>query len=79
MIAGPRVDLRSRDPARSRTSAELLGDRVTVRDAEALVLGVPTDGSAADVRALLDEVDPTATRSPRSRSTTRRSTTSSSH
>ena len=31
---------------------------MTARDAETLVLGVPTDGSAADVRALLDEVDP---------------------
>jgi ABC-2 type transport system ATP-binding protein len=31
---------------------------VTDRDADALVLGVSTDGSAADVRALLDEVDP---------------------
>ena len=30
----------------------------TIRDADALVLGVPSDGSAADVRGLLDEVDP---------------------
>jgi ABC-2 type transport system ATP-binding protein len=58
MIAGPRVDLTLARPDAFADVADLLGDRVTVRDAEALVLGVPTDGSAADVRALLDEVDP---------------------
>ncbi len=58
MIAGPRVDLTLAGPDAFADVAELLGDRVTVRDAEALVLGVPTDGSAADVRGLLDEVDP---------------------
>jgi ABC-2 type transport system ATP-binding protein len=58
MIAGPRVDLTLADPAAFADVADLLGERVTDRDADALVLGVPTDGSAADVRALLDEVDP---------------------
>jgi ABC-2 type transport system ATP-binding protein len=58
MIAGPRLDLTLADPAAFADVADLLGDRVTDRDADALVLGVPTDGSAADVRALLDEVDP---------------------
>ena len=58
MIAGPRVDLTLAGPDAFADVADLLGDRVTVRDAEALVLGVPTDGSAADVRGLLDEVDP---------------------
>jgi ABC-2 type transport system ATP-binding protein len=58
MIAGPRVDLTLADPGAFADVADLLGERVTDRDADALVLGVPTDGSAADVRALLDEVDP---------------------
>jgi len=58
MIAGPRVDLTPAGPGAFAEMAELLGERVTTRDADALVLGVPTDGSAADVRALLDEVDP---------------------
>src|SRR6478735_2439855 len=56
MIAGPRVDLTPAGPGAFAEMAELLGERVTTRDADALVLGVPTDGSAADVRALLDEV-----------------------
>jgi ABC-2 type transport system ATP-binding protein len=58
MIAGPRVDLSPAGPDAFADVAERLGDRVTVRDAEALVLGVPTDGSASDVRGLLDEADP---------------------
>ena len=40
-------------------------------------LGVATDGGAADVRALLDELDPEPPPSSASRSTARRSTTSS--
>ncbi len=35
-----------------------LGDRATHRDPSALTLGVPTDGTAPAVRALLDEIDP---------------------
>jgi ABC-2 type transport system ATP-binding protein len=58
MIAGPRLDLTLAGPGAFADVADLLGERVTDRDADALVLGVPTDGSAADVRAVLDEVDP---------------------
>ena len=47
MIAGPRVDLTLAGPGAFAETAELLGERVTTRDAGALVLGVPTDGSAA--------------------------------
>jgi ABC-2 type transport system ATP-binding protein len=36
----------------------VLGARAMRRDRDGLVLGVATDGSAAEVRALLDEVDP---------------------
>jgi ABC-2 type transport system ATP-binding protein len=58
MIAGPRVDLTLTGPGAFAEAAELLGERVTARDADALVLGVPTDGSAAAFRCLLYEVDP---------------------
>jgi ABC-2 type transport system ATP-binding protein len=46
------------DPAAFAEAAAVLGARVLRRDGDELVLGVATDGSAADVRALLDEVDP---------------------
>ena len=35
-----------------------MGERAVQRDSGRLTIGVPTDGSAAHVRALLDEVDP---------------------
>ncbi len=38
-----------------------LAPRATYSDPEARVLGIPTDGSAADVRALLDDLDPSRT------------------
>ena len=38
-----------------------LGGRVVHRDPERLTLGVTTDGSAAHVRAVLDEIDPRRT------------------
>jgi ABC-2 type transport system ATP-binding protein len=40
--------------------AAALADRVIASDAGARVIGVATDGSAAHVRALLDEIDPGA-------------------
>ena len=39
-----------------------VGDRASHRDQASLTLGVPTDGSAAQVRALLDAADPDRTR-----------------
>ncbi|MEU7034987.1 ATP-binding cassette domain-containing protein [Streptomyces sp. NPDC046237] len=56
-FADHRLDLVLRD----RESYLRLADRAVHHDAEALTLGVPTDGSAAQVRALLDELDPRRT------------------
>jgi len=39
-----------------------LGDRVVQRDPARLTVGVTTDGSAAHVRSVLDELDPASTR-----------------
>jgi ABC-2 type transport system ATP-binding protein len=58
LIAGPRLDLTLAGPDAFADVAAQLGERVAARDAETLLLGVPTDGSAADVRGLLDEIDP---------------------
>ena len=37
---------------------DVLGERVVFRDAATDTVGVPTDGSAAHLRAVLDEIDP---------------------
>ncbi|MET7396205.1 ATP-binding cassette domain-containing protein [Dactylosporangium sp. NPDC005572] len=50
------LDLASGDAWRA--ALDLLGDRVVQHDAERLTLGVTTDGSAAHVRSVLDEIDP---------------------
>ncbi|MFE5590443.1 ATP-binding cassette domain-containing protein [Streptomyces sp. NPDC056549] len=52
--AGHRLDLVTAD----RESYLRLAGRATVHSPGTLTLGVPTDGSAAHVRALLDELDP---------------------
>jgi ABC-2 type transport system ATP-binding protein len=57
-IADQRLDLVLTDSGAYDDAARLLGHRVVQRDPAALTLGVATDGSAAHVRALLDEVDP---------------------
>ncbi|WP_344323563.1 ATP-binding cassette domain-containing protein [Streptomyces macrosporus] len=57
-IAGRRLDLTLADPAAYARVAERLGDIAVLHDPDRLLLGVPTDGSAAHVRALLDGVDP---------------------
>jgi len=57
-VAGQRLDLVLADPAAFEEVARLLGGRVARRDRGRLTIGVATDGSAAQVRALLDEVDP---------------------
>jgi ABC-2 type transport system ATP-binding protein len=57
-VAGQRLDLELADAAAFQALAGYLGDRAVRHDRGRLTIGVATDGSAADVRALLDEVDP---------------------
>jgi ABC-2 type transport system ATP-binding protein len=57
-VAGKRLDLRLADTAAfDRLSADLDG-RTVHSDRSTLTLGLATDGAAAEVRALLDELDP---------------------
>jgi ABC-2 type transport system ATP-binding protein len=58
-VAEQRLDLVLADAAAFQDAAGLLGERAVRRDPTRLSIGVPTDGSATQVRALLDEVDPT--------------------
>ena len=57
-VAGQRLDLVLADAAAFDEVARRLDDRAVRRDPARLTIGVATDGSAAHVRALLDEVDP---------------------
>ena len=57
-VAGQRLDLTLADAGAFAAVDRLLGDRAVRRDPEQLTLGVATDGSARQVRALLDELDP---------------------
>jgi ABC-2 type transport system ATP-binding protein len=57
-VAGQRLDLVARTAADFAGLARRLGDRAIRADIADLVLGVATDGSAAQVRDLLDELDP---------------------
>jgi ABC-2 type transport system ATP-binding protein len=57
-VAGQRLDLVLADAPAFDEVARQLDDRGVQRDPKRLTIGVPTDGSAAQVRALLDEVDP---------------------
>jgi ABC-2 type transport system ATP-binding protein len=57
-VAGQRLDLRAGDGAAFDELAARLGRRAVHSDRAALTLGVASDGGAADVRALLDELDP---------------------
>jgi ABC-2 type transport system ATP-binding protein len=57
-VAGQRLDLVLAGLAAFEDAARLLGRRAVNPDAGRLTIGVATDGSAAHVRALLDEVDP---------------------
>ncbi|MEV1047997.1 ATP-binding cassette domain-containing protein [Streptomyces sp. NPDC049916] len=54
-VGGHRLDL----VLTSRTAYLRLAGRALHRSPGTLTLGIPTDGSAAQVRALLDEIDPT--------------------
>jgi ABC-2 type transport system ATP-binding protein len=57
-VAGPRLDLEVADAAAFAELARHLDGRAVQPDRGRLTIGVATDGSAAQVRALLDEVDP---------------------
>ncbi len=60
-VAGQRLDVTTVDSQAYRAVAAALGRRAVYHDPAARTVGVPTDGSAAEVRALLDELDPTRT------------------
>jgi ABC-2 type transport system ATP-binding protein len=57
-VSGHRLDLVLADPAAFDAVARVLADRALLPDRDRLALSVATDGSAAHVRALLDELDP---------------------
>ena len=57
-VADQRLDLMLADASAFEGLARLLGERAVHSDPGRLTIGVGTDGSAADVRALLDQVDP---------------------
>ena len=57
-VAARRLDLTCSTPAALDLLSRYLGGRVVYRDPVRLTAGVATDGTAAQVRALLDEVDP---------------------
>ncbi|SER41359.1 ATP-binding cassette domain-containing protein [Streptomyces qinglanensis] len=58
-VAAQRLDLTMTGRSAYAELAGQLGERALHRAPEELVLGVATDGSAAHVRTLLDELDPT--------------------
>ncbi|PGH49146.1 ATP-binding cassette domain-containing protein [Streptomyces sp. Ru87] len=57
-VADHRLDLTAGDPASFDAILRALGDRVVSSDPARLTAGAATDGSAAHIRALLDEIDP---------------------
>ena len=57
-FAEQRLDLTLVDGASFDETVRYLGDRAVYRDPVQRLVGVATDGSAGQVRALLDEVDP---------------------
>ena len=57
-FAEQRLDLVLADGSAFEEVARFLGERAVQRDPGRLTIGVATDGSAAQVRAVLDEVDP---------------------
>jgi ABC-2 type transport system ATP-binding protein len=57
-VAAQRLDLTCASEAAYDDLTCHFGDRAVHRDHASLTLGVPTDGSAAEVRALLDTADP---------------------
>jgi ABC-2 type transport system ATP-binding protein len=61
-VAGQRLDLRLAGAEAFEELTWLLGARVVHRDLTTLTLGLATDGTSGEVRALLDELDPDGTR-----------------
>jgi ABC-2 type transport system ATP-binding protein len=59
-VADQRLDLVLADAAAYAQLRGTLGERAIFSDPVSRVLGVATDGSAANIRALLDELDPGA-------------------
>jgi ABC-2 type transport system ATP-binding protein len=57
-VADQRLDLVLADSRTYDEVTRVLGERVVHRDPAGLTIGVVTDGSAAHVRTLLDEIDP---------------------
>ncbi|SCF34489.1 ABC-2 type transport system ATP-binding protein [Micromonospora purpureochromogenes] len=57
-VAGQRLDLELVDRTALEDVLALLGERVVTKDLDLLTIGVTTDGSANQVRAVLDEADP---------------------
>jgi ABC-2 type transport system ATP-binding protein len=57
-IGGRRLDLTLTDATTFAEIARMLGGRAVRSDPNQLGIGVATDGSAAHVRAVLDEIDP---------------------
>jgi ABC-2 type transport system ATP-binding protein len=57
-VGGGRVDLTASDRAAFERVTRALGRRAVLTDPSSLTVGVATDGSAREVRGLLDEVDP---------------------
>ena len=61
-LIGPGLALRSHSRACASDVALELGNRVTSVDHETATVCLATDGSAADVLGVLDEIDPHRTR-----------------
>ena len=57
-VAGERLDLVLRTAAGFEETSRYLGDRAVRRDPGELTISVRTDGSSAQIRELLDELDP---------------------
>jgi ABC-2 type transport system ATP-binding protein len=57
-VSGQRLDVQLADEQAFADLRDCLGPRVVHLDAGALTIGIATDGGAAEVRALLDELDP---------------------
>jgi len=60
-VGGDRLDLTAASRDAFGALVDALGGRAVQVERERLTVGVPTDGSAAHVRALLDELDPART------------------
>lgn len=58
LVAGQRLDVTLSDVAAFDLMTQRLGERTSLHNPERLLLGVPIDGGALEIRRLLDEVDP---------------------